>query len=80
MRLHLYHYMSPDLPRPTVSVNVAQEMEVIEAVHGFYYDTFGWSWSLDDLRSCRARMGRRAGFAYAEQFQEASLAAEGLPA
>jgi N-acetylglucosamine malate deacetylase 1 len=79
--VRLYHYVSPDLPRPLVHVDISSAMTTLEAIYTFYQQTYQWPWTLEDLRQSREAMGLKAGLAYAECFQEAHLkAVEGLPA
>jgi N-acetylglucosamine malate deacetylase 1 len=67
--VRFYQYFSSAYTRPTVHVNITEQIDLAAEIFGFYHDFYNWTFSAEEFRAGRAAHGREVGVPYAEKFQ-----------
>jgi N-acetylglucosamine malate deacetylase 1 len=67
--IKFYQYVSSASPRPTVHVNITDQIELATELFGFYQTFYKWTYTPEQFKEGRANGGREVGFKYAEKFQ-----------
>jgi LmbE family N-acetylglucosaminyl deacetylase len=64
-----YQYVSAAVNRPTVHVNISDQIDLVTEMFTFYQEFYKWQFTPEQFRQGRAQNGREVGVKFAEKLQ-----------